>query len=354
MDVNLNNIYYNPSNAAGFSGLDKLVKEAGGKYTIKEIKQWLSSQDTYTLHKTVRKRFPRNRYVVYTINELWQADLNDMRGLHSFNNGNNYILTVVDAFSKRAFARPLKKKTGDEVIDAFQSIFDEASSKPKCIQTDKGSEFNSKKVRQFFSNCGVKYFTTKNPDTKAALVEIFNKSLKRRMWRYLTYANTYTYVDVLNDLVSAYNESVHRSIKMRPIDVNKRNSSKVWMNLYRKVDPVKPPKLNVGDKVRISKQKGTFEKGYETNWSEEIFRINGVLPFPQPLYSLTDLNQDTIDGYFYEYELQKVEVYKNRTFKIDKILASKGRGNSRMVLVKWSGYNDTFNSWIPALEVKVT
>jgi len=165
MDEYLSNIYYNPSNAAGFSGVKRLVNEAKGKYSTKEIKQWLSSQDTYTLHKPARKRFPRNRFVVFAINELWQADLNDLRGISAFNDGYNYIMTVIDAFSKRAYTRPLKRKTGREVIDAFESIFEEASTWPKCIQTDKGSEFNSKNVRDYLKSFGVKYFTTENPDT---------------------------------------------------------------------------------------------------------------------------------------------------------------------------------------------
>lgn len=350
MDSQLSQVYYNPSHPAGFSGASRLKKVFKNKFNDKTIDEWLESQDTYTLHKPVRKRFPRNQYIVYRINELWQCDLNDLRGISKHNNGYSYILTVIDVFSKMLYARALKSKTPSEVINALQSVFSESKNKPECIQSDKGGEFTSHKVKQFLTTNGVKYFTTKNPDVKAAVVERVNRTLKSRMWRYLTYKNTYKYINVLDDLVRAYNNSKHRSIQMKPVQVNKKNVYQVWKNLYGKsVKPSIKPKLKVGQHVRISKHKGVFEKGYESNWSEEVFEIVGVNSyFSQPLYSLEDLNNEPIDGYFYEYELQKITVKPNRTFKVDKIVDTKGRGSSLKYLVKWYGYSNAFNSWIPA------
>lgn len=172
------------------------------------------------------------------------------------------------------------------------------------------------------------------------------------MFKYLTHKNTYRYIDVLDKLVHAYNHSRHRSIKMRPVDVVPSRTYEVWMNLYGERVKVNKPKLKKNDTVRISKSKGTFEKSYESNWSDEIFTIKDILPFPQPLYRLEDLNNEPIDGYFYEHELQKVQVSPEKTYKIDKILDTKGKGSSLKLLVKWKGYSDAFNSWIPASELK--
>lgn len=346
-------IYYNPEHPAGYSGATSLINSAKVNISENAVKEWLQTQDTYTLHKPVRKRFPRNRYVVFTINELWQCDLNDMRGLTKYNNGYNYILTVIDVFSKIAYARVMKRKSPSCVIKAFQSIFREANTVPKNLQSDKGTEFTGKSVRQFFAENNINYFTTKNPDVKAAVIERFNRTLKTRMWRYLTHKNTHTYIHVLPKLMIAYNNSKHRSIKMAPNEVNKGNSFQVWMSLYGSEikKKIKIPKLKVGDCVRISKNKGTFEKGYETNWSEEIFTISEIKPFPEPLYVLEDLNGETIDGMFYENELQKVSVTAGRTYKVDKILGTKGRGVSKEYLIKWYGYSDAFNSWIPAADL---
>lgn len=353
--MDLSSVYYNPAEPAGFSGINSLYQSVKGQHSRKSVKEWLQSQDTYTLHKPVRKVFPRNKYVVYSINELWQADLNDMRGIAKYNEGYNYILTVIDVFSKKAYARALKNKTANHVKAAFSSIFSKSGNKPHALQTDKGTEFTAREIRDFFKDNGITYFTTKNPDVKASVVERFNRTLKTKMWRYLTFKNTYTYIDVLDSLVDAYNNSVHRSIKCKPNDVKKSNSFQVWMNLYggpQKRKSVKP-KLKPGDHVRISKAKGTFEKGYETNWSEEIFVINRVLPYhPQPLYTLTDLKGESIDGMFYEYEVQKVIIQPHKTYKVDKILKTRGRDASKEYLVKWRGYSEEFNSWIPASDLQ--
>lgn len=183
-----------------------------------------------------------------------------MRGLSKYNDNVNYILTVIDVFSKQGYARPLKRKTPSEVINAFKSILTESNKCPKNIQSDKGVEFTAREVRLFFKSKNINYFTTNNPDIKAAVVERFNRTLKTRMWRYLTHNNTYRYIDVLGKLLDSYNHSKHRSINMSPLEVNESNSFKVWKNLYGKKEKVIKPKLSVNDFVRISKSKGHLKK----------------------------------------------------------------------------------------------
>lgn len=78
----------------------------------------------------------------------WQFDLNDLRGISKYNNGYNYILTVIDIFSKMLFTRVLKHETPSEVTDAFKSIFKESQSEPKNLQSDKGTEFTGQKVKK--------------------------------------------------------------------------------------------------------------------------------------------------------------------------------------------------------------
>ena len=358
-------IYYDPTNPGSFGGVDPLVralnrnKKKKGGNTKRQVIDWLRTQDTYTLHKPVRKRFPRNRYVVFGPNELWQADLNDMRGLSQYNDGVNYLLTVIDVFSKRLYMEPLKRKSGDEVAAAFERIFNSPhTTPPRCLQTDKGTEFTGAKVNQLFKEYHVRYVTTQNPDVKAAVVERVNRTLKTRMWRYLTHKNTYRYIDVLQQLVDSYNNSTHRTLgkRMRPMDVVKGDKStvyRVWRHMYAKLPKRNKPKFKPGETVRIAKEKGTFAKGYETNWSKELFKVDGEYgSYPLPLYTLRDLNDKPLVGRFYEHELQQVTVAADRLYQIDKILDTKGRGRSKRYLVKWVGYGDEFNSWIPASEVK--
>ena len=108
-------------------------------------------------------------------------------------------------------------------------------------------------------------------------MERFNRTLKNRMWRYLTFQNGRRYVEILSALVEGYNKAYHRSIGTAPERVTQINAQEIWHRLYGK-DFVKRStrvrfKFKVGDKVRISKKKGTFEKGYLPNWTEEVFSI---------------------------------------------------------------------------------
>ncbi len=152
----------------------------------------------------------------------------------------------------------------------------------------------------------VHHFTTAT-DLKASIVERFNRSLKSRIWRFLTATNSQRYIDVLQDIMQGYNSSYHRSIKMRPVDVGKENEVVVFQNLYGGMKKNEHPvfKYKVGDVIRISKVRGPFAKGYEQNYTEEFFTISACIPRDPPVYRLSDYDGDVIDGVFYKEELQK-------------------------------------------------
>ncbi|MGL5102237.1 MAG: integrase catalytic domain-containing protein, partial [Plesiomonas sp.] len=259
-------VYYNPSNPGSLGGKNRLKQgvfnDTGVCLSDKQIDQWLSSEDAYTLHKTAPLNYKRNRVIVYGIDMQFQADLVDMSAYSEENDGLKFLLTCIDIFSKYAWTRVLKNKTGLEVSKAFVSILDEGRT-PLRLQTDLGREFFNKHFQHVTKKYNIHHFATAS-DLKASVVERFNRTLKSRMWRYLTAANTKRYVEVLQDLMLGYNTSNHRSIKMRPVDVNKINESVVFQNLYgsKCEGRVKPSfKYKVGDIVRISKVRGPFAKG---------------------------------------------------------------------------------------------
>lgn len=357
--LEIHNIYYDISHPAGYSSLNKLSDAMKSKMSKDEVKKWLEAQETYTLHKPVQRRFPRNRYVLSNLNELWQADLSDMRSYSEYNDGYNYILCVIDVFSKYAFARAIRTKKADSIKKSFANIFSEAKATPRHLQSDKGTEFISKNVRSFLNGHNINYYTTNNPDIKASVVERFQRTLKMKMWRYFTHNNTYRYVDILSDLLHSYNHTIHRSIKMRPCEVSSNNIMTVWNNLYGNKKQsmmtrrVHKPKFNIGDHVRITKYKHIFQKGYETNWSDEVFVITSIIErSPWVVYTLKDLENEPITGTFYEKELQKVVYDTSIKYKIDKIIRSRYSGRRKELLVKWKGYPDKFNSWILASSIK--
>ena len=132
------------------------------------------------------------------------------------------------------------------------------------MQSDKSTEFVNTTVQQYLKRQGVSFHMTHNPDIKGAVIERFNKSLKTRMYKYFTKNNTYRYLDVINKLLTGYNNSVHSTIDMPPSKVNPSNIYSVWkrMNsLWAKI-PQGYVKYKVGDFVRITKEKVKFPKGY--------------------------------------------------------------------------------------------
>ena len=307
------------------------------------MKQWLSQQDAYTLHKPIRRRFQRRRVVVAGIDYQWQADLVDLMKLAKQNKGYKYLLTCIDVLSKYAWVVPLKNKTGDCLIKAFKSIFKQGRQ-PLCLQTDKGTEFTNRKFQAFLKQKSVRFFTTHNEETKASIAERFNRTLKTKMWRYFTKHNTHSYIPIINELVKGYNHSYHRSIKRAPASVNLTNQEDVWNVLYGKRYDVKPPKFERGHRVRISHVRHQLKKAYLANWSEELFKIHKVHKGIPNVYTLIDDNGDILKGKFYEPELQKVG--DKMWYRVEKVLKERKRQGRKEYLVKWYGYPATFNSWV--------
>ena len=257
-----------------------------------------------------------------------------MKAFSKHNQGYNFLLLVIDIFSKYGWVIPLKNKEGKTVAEALKTIFKER--KPEKMWTDKGKEFINKDVKDL-----VEVYFTGNEE-KSSVVERWIRTMKEKMWKYFTDNNTYTYMDILQDLVMDYNNTKHSSIKMTPVEASKKkNELTVWRNLYPdrlKIDDLRP-KFSVGDWVRITKKKKTFEKGYTTRWTEEIFTITKIQNTKPVTYKIADLKGEEIDGTFYEPELQKTG---QQVFRIEKVI-EKGK---KKTLVKWKGYSDKFNSWV--------
>ena len=132
----LRSIYYNPAAIGSFGGVNILYKQAkrqNPKIKLKDVKDWVRSQFVYTVHKPAFNRFKRNKIIIFSPNEQYFADLIDVRNLSRHNNGYKYILTVIDGFSKLAWAFPLKFKTPKEVLKAFQKLF-ESGNVPSKLQ----------------------------------------------------------------------------------------------------------------------------------------------------------------------------------------------------------------------------
>ena len=234
-----------------------------------------------------------------------------------------------------------------ELLKQFKNHFDDYF---KLAQFDDGKEFYNVGVKTLEKH-EIKYFSTKS-DKKAAIVERFNRTLKTAMWTYFYSKGTYKWIDVLDQLVYNYNNIKHNTILMKPKDVNKKNEDQVWTTLYGHLYAESPlPKFKVGDMVRISKYKSTFTKGYEANFTEELFKVIKVICGDPNVYEIADLLGEPITGKFYEEELSGVNSRENTQEKILKRKKVKGK---KMVLVKWLGYDSKHNNWIPESSIQDT
>ncbi|MEB2589927.1 DDE-type integrase/transposase/recombinase, partial [Bacillus cereus] len=148
------------------------------------------------------------------------------------NKGNKYLLTVIDTFSKFAWALPLKAKTGTCVTEAFKTIFRESGGRrPRFLHTDKGKEFYNAVFQKFIRKHNVQHYSTFS-DVKASIVERFNRTLKTHMWKRFTLRGNYKWVDILPELVDTYNHTRHRTIRMKPADVTKSDEQRLISTVY--------------------------------------------------------------------------------------------------------------------------
>lgn len=291
------------------------------------------------LHKPARKNYKRRRTIVKGLNDLWQADLVEMQPYAKINKGYRYILVVINVFSKYVWAQPLKSKQGKDVTLAMKVILDKTIN-PKNLQTDLGKEFYNKNFRQLMSDFKINHYSTFS-NLKASIVERVNRTIKNIMWKFFSNQGSYKWYIALPTIIEKYNNTVHRTIGYKPIDVNLKNEKSILLNSYtfKKIIDLEHSKFKLYDFVRISKQREAFDKGYTPNWSTEIFQIRKVKLTNPTTYLLKDDKNENIEGGFYEEELQKVK-YPD-VYLVEKILRKKGS----KVFVKWLGLNKSHNSW---------
>lgn len=353
MEKKFSELFYDLKNPAAYAGSHVFVRQTRkNRFTDRDALAWLREQDAYNLHRRLRKNFQRRSYSVSNINDVWEIDLMDLKSLKVDNDNHTFVLVVIDVFSKFGFAEAMKSKSADDVIKAFTAILQRSNGcLPITVQCDRGREFVNQKFRDSLKEKNIIFRLVRDPDVKAACVERFIRTLKTRLWRYFTQKRTTRYVDVLQKFVDSYNATVHSTIGMEPACVSLYNAGVVREKL-RDSRKIRRPKYKVGTFVRISRAPSVFRKGYERGWSNELFKINRVSTSrPPPIYFLNDLNGETIDGFYYEEELNPVK--KPELFEIEKVIKTKTeKSGEKTCLVRWKGYSSDFDSWIPASEIQ--
>ena len=266
------------------AGPSSLERTGSGINTAKSSFSILADE----LHKPIINKFNKRKVYSQFKDNIWGVDLADMQSLIRKNKGIKYLLCTIDLYSKYAFVIPIKDKKGISIVNAFNKIIKQSERKPNKIWVDEGVEFYNNVFKKWLSDNDIIMYSTYN-EGKSVVAERFIRTLKNKLYKHMTVTGKNVYYDVLDDVVNKYNNTKHSTIKMKPIDV--KNNKRVYIDEHNEKDS----KFKVGDRVRISKFKNIFAKGYTPNWSKEIFivdKINDTVPYA---YNIKDLNDELND-----------------------------------------------------------
>ena len=256
--------------------------------------------------------FRRERIIPLYKDETWSADLIDKSSLSKYNNNYKFILTVIDIFTKYAWDIPLKSKSGLSITNGFKIVLGEHPQggfevrKPEKLWVDRGSEFYNKTFISLLKEyetgkaaSGIELYSTYS-DLKAVFIERFNRRLLHIINKPMFINGDGNWINILNDAVITYNNNIHSTINMTPVDAS-NNPDKVkytfsYKNIKGKTGYAQP-KFKVGDYVRNADKR-----------NRELFKkINEVLKTQPPTYKIEDINGEVIEGKYYEQELLKSE-----------------------------------------------
>lgn len=348
--MDLKKLYQDPKFSAAFSGkqtFSDAVRSQDRTVKRKDVEKAFRGIDAYTLHKPTRRESLYRRIYTKGIGYLYQCDLVDMSKFADENNGFKWLITIIDTFSKKAWAYKMKNKSAESIVTVMTPFF----KKNKCnkIEFDQGGEFKNRLFLDLLKKHKIKYFHVYS-DRKCAIVERFNRTLKTRMYRSFTSRGSHRWIDVLQDLINAYNSSKHRSIGgFTPNQVKKSNEHIIRRILYPKIKKEKKHTKTVykiGDTVRISMMKAPFQKGYDQTYSYQVYEVSKVRQTYPVTYKIRDYKGEELDGAFYKNELQIVDK-SDGIWPINKILGTEKKRGVTYYRVNYLGYPEDLTDLIP-------
>ena len=242
-------------------------------------------------------KFRREKIIQIYKDETWSADLIDKLSLSKYNNNYKFILTVIDIFTKYAWAIPLKNKSGLSITNGFKIVSGESpqgdseSRKPEKLWTDRGSEFYNKTFQSLLKEYETKLYSTYS-DLNAVFIERVNRTLLHIINKPMFINGDGNWVNILNDAVVTYNINIHSTINMTPIDASNNPDKVKYTFSFKNIKP----KFKVGDYVRNADKRNILSKGYTSNWNRELFKVNEVLKTKPPTYKIEDINGEIIEG----------------------------------------------------------
>ena len=287
MDELLRNIYYDPE--TGLQGVQSLyqkakqqARESSLSLTIKrkDVDAWLKKQEVVQLHAP--REEVKHYYPIKSngLDHIWQADLMDVSAQAHNNHGVNFLLCVIDIWSRYVWVRSLRNKNSKTVDAAMADILKE-KRKPQLLISDNGSEFISRSFRKLMSDNGISQaFAEPGDHHRMGIIERLNKTVRGAITKYMTAFKTKSYFGVLDKLVKNYNNTEHSSTGSTPIEAS-TNPEKAAPKIIAKIEAKEAKArgdlttFEIGDKVRSLKNKVQFEKGAIPKYSASVHTVTG-------------------------------------------------------------------------------
>ena len=364
IDSLLSRLYYGSKEASSFSSARRLflrAKSENANVTQKYVNDWLKKQQTYTRHKRPRHTFPRRKVLTLRIDECWAADLIQIDSLMNQNAGFQYILTVVDLFSRKLWARKLKQKSKKEMEKAMHSIVEENHDQsPYKLWTDEGQEFLS--LKEFYEEMEIERYSTRSP-IKSAYAERMNRTLEELLYKKMMALNTRRWIDLLDEVVDIHNNRISSVLHgFTPNQAHEKQNEEYLRakfladyEKYKKRFEKQKPKFAVGDTVRVIRKTKVFNRGYEPAFGREIFTVREVKKTFPITYKLEGkqrayYSQELVAAERPEVETEKqFFIEKTRVVNTRKLRSGVTSGGQKQYLLK--ARNDpNQSSWINHFE----
>lgn len=327
MEQEIQNIYKQYK----YPGINKLYLLLKKRYSHEQIKNAIAPETSYQMHNKPSKPI-RSSVVAFKQNQIWMCDLLDMSNYYRTNQGYRWILLITDVFSRKAYAVATKNKNADTILEAFQSVVKSVGETPRQLITDNGSEFTNRNFQDYIEKSNVFHFMSEpGYHPTLGIIDRLSRTIKEKIFKMFTDEDTTDWVSNLEDIIKAYNNSPHLSLKyLAPNDVDE------YPDYVRRLNIKKLKKhnfnLNAGDLVRRKLKRATFTKGYKQIWStnlhtiQEIKGVNALLDSGD-VVKLNDLqkvvqpkeNPKRPEPEM-EYQVKKVE----REYSIDRKLKEEG------------------------------
>ena len=360
--VILDSLYGDVASPAGLTSVTKLwsgAKLRNPDMTLRQVKDYLKGQDSFTRHGNIRRKYLKRTVYVSKPGELLSADLGDFQALREWNDGVAYLLVVIDCFSRKLNVAPIGDKKGSTVAKALDTIL-----------------FHNKLTLAVCRKHNIKHYSKHNRGTKAVYAERVLKTLKSEIYRALTHFNTKNYIQFLERIVASYNASPHRGLlgdnpdrvhamtdrgKIEKLadDMYEQKFRNFGTTLYKEnavpsahSSSGKP--IKAGDYVRVIGDviDSAFVKSYEQVYTIEVFQVAAVILDTPPYYRLKDLRGEPILGTLYAQEMKLVEA--PLFYDVEDRLDTRKNAKTGKIehLVKFKGYQSNLNEWVPAERIK--